>query len=110
MSLIPKSHALQGKHVLLLTPVEEDYPALKKVLNDRVTMRALMPFFRIEEWTNTQVRERYERFQREQEAGTGLTYAIINQATLEIVGNCGFKKIDFELRQAEYGIILHQSK
>lgn len=106
---VPKSHELRGKLLLLRTTEESDYSGLKALLNHETTMEALKPFFKIDIWTDENIRGRYESFKRQQEAGTAITFTVRNSITNEIVGDAGFKNIDVKRGTAEFGIILHQS-
>ncbi len=98
----------QGKLVSLISPQPADYPALKDILNDQVTMEILIPYFGVTEWTDAMIHDRYEKFRIEEEAGVGTSWAIYCHAAKKIVGNCGFKKIDKKKSEAEFGIIVHR--
>jgi len=90
-------------------PLPRDNPMLKDILNDKETMEGLVTFFRVEEWSDDLIKERYERFKTARENGTGCNYTILLRTTNQIVGSCGFKNIDRERKRAEFGIILHRS-
>lgn len=101
--------SIQGKLITLTFPTEKDYFALKDVLNDQKTMASLIPFFQRSEWTDEQVRERYESFQQAYVIGKGVTWAVHSLNEKVVVGNCGFKNISKETSEAEFGIILSKS-
>jgi len=73
MYIIPKSHVLKGRSVVLRTP---------------------------EAWTDQMVRERYQHFHEQHNAGKGITYAVVLEQ--RIVGNCGFKNIVFDKEIGEF--------
>jgi ribosomal-protein-alanine N-acetyltransferase len=109
MFQIPQTHELKGKKILLRSPLAKDYPFLREILNDEKTMEALIPFFKVTTWTEKMVESRYEQFLEEQSLGKTLTYVAIDMKSKKIVGNCGFKNIDFTSQEAAFGIILHKS-
>ncbi len=109
MNHIPKYHELNGLLVHLRTPCHGDYLQFKSILNDKETMAALLPYFKVETWTDEMVKVRYESFEKQQQDGRCLNYAVVDPTTEIIVGSCGFKKIDLINKRAEFGIILHKN-
>lgn len=107
--LIPARHELAGQQATLRTPTKADYPALGAVLNDQTTMDALIPLFGTAQWTAAMVRKYYQGFQRKQQAGHALSYAIFSNASGKVVGHCAIMGIDPAKGMAEFGIILHNS-
>ncbi len=100
---------LPGSLISLRPPEKKDYPALGKILNDKITMQALVDYFKTDTWSEKDVEKRYETIFKNRQEGTGLSYAVLLNATNEVVGSCGFKNIDYSKKQAEFGIILDKS-
>ncbi len=93
-----------------LNPIEaKDFPRLKDLLNDTATMRDLIPYFGTSVWTDQMVRDRYEKFLQQESLRQSKSYVVQTRTDPNIVGNCGFKNINWQEREAEFGIILHRS-
>lgn len=103
----PKDHKMRGKVIALRPVVPSDYPKLGGILNDRETMSALIAYFKTETWTPESIQQRYERFQKGHDEGTGTSYAVEFNETGEVVGECGFNRITTE--DAEFGIIIDRA-
>lgn len=104
--LIP---VFEGKIVRLRTLAPADYPALKDILNDKISMAALQYYFGADNWTDEMVKERCDRALKAHVEGAAMALVVIDKAQNIVVGNCGFKSLDRSKSQAEFGIVLHRS-
>jgi RimJ/RimL family protein N-acetyltransferase len=106
-----KFRELKGSTVLLRFHKDTDLTKLQDLLNHTETMWGLAKYFKTDHWTLEMVKQRYDAFRSRQNEGNGLTHCVVlNQDGSEtVVGDCGFKNIDFETKKAEWGIILHKS-
>lgn len=100
---------LIGKKILLRTPSSEDRHVFDEILNDKESMRALIPFFRggnSKEWNEEDLSSSYNRLTKGSGGNAEMNLAIITLGDSKVVGVCGFKNIDPKEKTAEFGIIL----
>jgi len=96
--------------VLLRTPSTKDREAFDDILNDKESMRALIPFFGgKDEWSDEDISSSYNRFTKEAGGTAEMNLAVLEKSSNNVVGCCGFKNIDSKEKTAEFGIILSRS-
>jgi ribosomal-protein-alanine N-acetyltransferase len=86
-----------------------DLEGLKALLNHQVTMEKLFNFFKKDYWTDEDVKERQDKFHQNYLKGTGFNWLIIENKSHKVIGTCGFKDLNHETHETEFGVILHQS-
>lgn len=106
---VPTNHEMKGSLITLRTTRAEDYDQLGEILNDKETMKSLIRYFQKDRWTGVMVKKRYEKFHKEQQEGTGLSYSVILNANGRVVGNCGLKHLSLLDKKAEFGLILDKT-
>ena len=97
---------LESEDFLLRPSRRDDYPYLKKLLNDHETMAALQSYFNVEYWTDSMIAARYDNYRAEQKMGHLIDFIVVDKSSDTIVGNCGFNSIDLKNFSGEFGIIL----
>ncbi|MBY0471593.1 GNAT family N-acetyltransferase [bacterium] len=100
---------LTSEKVFLRPSTPADHPALKDLLNDQKTMAILKAYFKVETWTDELIAARYENYRNKQKLRELLDFVVIDRATDQLIGNCGFNHLEFEKRTSDFGIILHHS-
>ena len=106
-SWLPAS--LQNAHIALLSTNEALHFEFKNVLNDTTTMHNLIPYFGTSVWTDEMIQSRSNKYQDLENRGEAKFYFVKSSPHPDVVGQCGFKNIDKQNQEAEFGIILHQS-
>lgn len=100
---------LQGDRITLRQLQPSDYAPLREIMNDKITMEALIPFFGVDEWSDEMIVKRYEGFQNFQDLDRALSLIIELNLDRKVVGSCLLKNIDQTSGDAEFGIILDRS-
>lgn len=91
----------------VLTP--EDYPSLGDILNDQETMTDLVLYFKRKNWSESEIKKRHDHFLQLHSENRGVTFVVVLKSDNTICGTCGFKEIDWDKRESEFGIILSKS-
>ena len=105
---VPKETSIKGRKVIVKVTPPSYWDAHATILNHRPTMEALIPYFKMETWSKSDIRERYETFERKRREGTCVHFSIVRKSDGRVLGEGGFKDIDQEKSCAEFGIINHQ--
>jgi ribosomal-protein-alanine N-acetyltransferase len=109
--LIPESLNLAGSLILLKPSSPADYPSLRTILSDLKSMEQLKYMAHLDQggWTLEEVAKRHEAWRQKQKEQTCIDFVVFDRATGQILGNCGFTRIDLSHKNAEFGLILHHS-
>lgn len=107
--LISENLTLDGQLVELSPPAEADYPSIRKILSDPVTMRHMLFMANLDQggWTIEQITKQYEDIRAAQAEGLRASFIIHDKKSGAIAGSCSLKNIDSVHKNAEFGIIVH---
>ncbi len=106
---IPVDLTLTSERLTLRAAEEPDFPILRDILSDPVTMHHLkfMAHLDCGGWTLEQVKKKFEERKKLQENETAIQFVITENISGALIGTCSFPKLDLENRNAEFGIIIY---
>ena len=108
--MIPANVEIHGSVFSLVAPPENTPELLEQArlfYSDPINM-TFLPFFCFE-WTEQQVIERRNMQKDLHLNHKALNFDMISRENNQLIGVCGFRMVDLEKSEAEFGIILHHT-
>ena len=117
---IPETFVLKGPRINLLSPpTSVDDCKVRAMLSDSETMEFLQVLYKSQGWTEEEAASRRIDQARQQQEEHGLHFSIYSHGKdqsqdresegAEYVGFCGFRLMDLEAREGEFGIIIDRN-
>lgn len=117
---IPVTFVLEGPRINLLSPpTAEDDSHVQAIFSDSETMQYLQVLYKPQGWTQEDTINRRLDQARQQQEERGLQFSIYSHGKeqslgrksegSELVGFCGFRLLDLEAREGEFGIIIDKN-